>query len=104
MSELDTIEDDQVNLLDTLDMDVDGTLDIEELITRISMIRGDSHRADIVSVGLTLRAFLKFFQAFESGEMEEREGQRSAFNTIVVSARWTASVSCFGSHHHHHHI
>ena len=104
MSELDTTGEDQVNLFDTLDMDADGTLDTEEPITRISMIRGDSHMADIVSVGLTLRAFLKSFQAFESGEMEEIEDQRSAFNTIAVSARWTASVSCFGSHHHHHHI
>ena len=67
MSELDITEEDQVNLSNTLDMDAGGTLDIEELITRISMIRGDSHRADIVSVGLTLRAFLKSFQAFESG-------------------------------------
>eukprot|EP00927_Polykrikos_kofoidii_P048267 TRINITY_DN4248_c0_g1_i4.p1 TRINITY_DN4248_c0_g1~~TRINITY_DN4248_c0_g1_i4.p1 ORF type:complete len:645 (-),score=100.21 TRINITY_DN4248_c0_g1_i4:36-1895(-) len=65
LAELDVAEEDQFDLFDTLDVDGGGTLDTAELVTGISMLRGDPRRADIVSIGLTVRSLQGMFQSFQ---------------------------------------
>merc|ERR1712083_573287 len=56
LRDLDIADEDQLDLFDTLDVDGGGTIDLEELITGISKLRGDARRSDIVGVGLIVRA------------------------------------------------
>jgi len=53
---LDVSDEDQIDLFDTLDVDGSGTLDITEMITGISKLRGDARRSDIIGIKLMARA------------------------------------------------
>eukprot|EP00927_Polykrikos_kofoidii_P019744 TRINITY_DN19254_c0_g5_i1.p1 TRINITY_DN19254_c0_g5~~TRINITY_DN19254_c0_g5_i1.p1 ORF type:complete len:628 (-),score=74.83 TRINITY_DN19254_c0_g5_i1:49-1932(-) len=64
LCELDVAAEDQEDLFDTLDVDVGGWLDAEELIMGISKLRGDPRRADVISVSLSLRSLQVSFQHF----------------------------------------
>merc|ERR1712137_794762 len=69
LRDLDIADEDQLDLFDTLDVDGGGTIDLEELITGISKLRGDARRSDIVGVGLIVRAVQMNMNDFESTTM-----------------------------------
>jgi hypothetical protein len=97
LCELDVADEDQMDLFDTLDVDGGGTLDIEELVTGIGKLRGDSRRADVISVGLTVRALQASFQHFQSRWIETMEAQQSAFHDIVASTHSLRSEKLSGA-------
>eukprot|EP00927_Polykrikos_kofoidii_P082302 TRINITY_DN8144_c0_g1_i2.p1 TRINITY_DN8144_c0_g1~~TRINITY_DN8144_c0_g1_i2.p1 ORF type:complete len:698 (+),score=99.18 TRINITY_DN8144_c0_g1_i2:164-2095(+) len=66
LTELDIAEEDQLDLFDTLDVDVGGTVDKEEMVSGIAKLRGDARRADVISVALALRSLQCAFLRFES--------------------------------------
>merc|ERR1711920_1050310 len=61
LDDLDVARADQLHLFETLDVDGNGTLDLEELIVGIEKLRGDPRRADIISVNLMLRSLQNTF-------------------------------------------
>merc|ERR1719401_3314730 len=70
LKDLDVSEEDSQHLFDTLDADVSGSIDIEELLVGIEKLRGDARRSDIVSVNLKINnmvsQFSTEFQAFHA--------------------------------------
>merc|ERR1719343_1410996 len=70
LRDLDVSEEDSQNLFDTLDSDVSGSIDIDELLVGIEKLRGDARRSDIVSVNLKINnlvsQFSTEFQAFHT--------------------------------------
>merc|ERR1719510_1079045 len=56
LTDLDIMDEDQVDLFETLDVDGSGTVDIEEFIVGIYKLRGDARRSDIVGVSLMTRS------------------------------------------------
>lgn len=55
LGDLDVPEEDRVDLFDILDADCSGSLQLEELVSGITRLRGDSRRSDIISVALQVR-------------------------------------------------
>merc|ERR1719277_2522410 len=53
--ELDIADDDQSKLFETLDVDGSGTVDLEELCSGISKLRGDACRSDIITINFMLQ-------------------------------------------------
>eukprot|EP00927_Polykrikos_kofoidii_P059188 TRINITY_DN5427_c0_g1_i5.p1 TRINITY_DN5427_c0_g1~~TRINITY_DN5427_c0_g1_i5.p1 ORF type:complete len:484 (-),score=75.51 TRINITY_DN5427_c0_g1_i5:80-1477(-) len=82
LCELDVAEEDQMDLFDTLDVDAGGSLDIEELITGIAKLRGDPRRADVISIGLTLRSMQYTSQQFETSIRRTLENQNDLLSNI----------------------
>jgi len=66
---LDVSDEDQLDLFATLDVDANGTVDLEELIVGISKLRGDARRSDIVGVGLIVRSIQLALSRFEQNVM-----------------------------------
>lgn len=62
LQDLDICEEDSQCLFDTLDADVSGSLDMEELLVGIEKLRGDARRSDIVSVNLKINNLVSQFQ------------------------------------------
>eukprot|EP00927_Polykrikos_kofoidii_P048265 TRINITY_DN4248_c0_g1_i2.p1 TRINITY_DN4248_c0_g1~~TRINITY_DN4248_c0_g1_i2.p1 ORF type:complete len:628 (-),score=92.40 TRINITY_DN4248_c0_g1_i2:51-1859(-) len=91
LSDLDVAEDDQLDLFDTLDVDGGGTLDTVELVSGISMLRGDPRRADIISVGLTLRSLQGTFQAFQDVVSTALAEHQTSFEAIQQALRQPSS-------------
>eukprot|EP00429_Kryptoperidinium_foliaceum_P075181 CAMPEP_0176216134 /NCGR_PEP_ID=MMETSP0121_2-20121125/17037_1 /TAXON_ID=160619 /ORGANISM="Kryptoperidinium foliaceum, Strain CCMP 1326" /LENGTH=180 /DNA_ID=CAMNT_0017555257 /DNA_START=163 /DNA_END=702 /DNA_ORIENTATION=+ len=56
LEELDVSDEDQIDMFDTLDVDGEGTIDIEAMIVGIARLRGEARRADIIGVSLVVRA------------------------------------------------
>eukprot|EP00406_Dinophysis_acuminata_P079353 CAMPEP_0179248804 /NCGR_PEP_ID=MMETSP0797-20121207/20319_1 /TAXON_ID=47934 /ORGANISM="Dinophysis acuminata, Strain DAEP01" /LENGTH=179 /DNA_ID=CAMNT_0020956477 /DNA_START=76 /DNA_END=615 /DNA_ORIENTATION=- len=56
LSNLDISYEDQLDLFETLDVDGNGVLDMEELVVGISKLRGDARRTDVVGISLVVRA------------------------------------------------
>eukprot|EP00927_Polykrikos_kofoidii_P038374 TRINITY_DN3270_c1_g3_i4.p1 TRINITY_DN3270_c1_g3~~TRINITY_DN3270_c1_g3_i4.p1 ORF type:complete len:729 (+),score=112.61 TRINITY_DN3270_c1_g3_i4:161-2347(+) len=63
---LDISDENQMDLFDTLDVDNNGTIDLEELVNGLSKLRGDSRRSDVVSNSLVLRSLQSHFHAHET--------------------------------------
>jgi hypothetical protein len=82
LCELDIAEEDQMDLFDTLDVDAGGSLDIEELLTGIAKLRGDPRRADVISIGLTLRSMQHTSQQFETSIRRTLENQNDLLSNI----------------------
>jgi hypothetical protein len=82
LSALDVAEEDQLDLFDTLDVDGGGTLDTVELVSGISMLRGDPRRADIISVGLTVRSLQGMFLTFQEVVFAALAKHQASFKTI----------------------
>eukprot|EP00927_Polykrikos_kofoidii_P056356 TRINITY_DN5049_c0_g1_i1.p1 TRINITY_DN5049_c0_g1~~TRINITY_DN5049_c0_g1_i1.p1 ORF type:complete len:634 (-),score=94.72 TRINITY_DN5049_c0_g1_i1:41-1942(-) len=66
LCELDIAEEDQLGLFETLDVDENGILDMEEFLVGISKLRGSPRRADIIGILLTLRSLQAQFNNFET--------------------------------------
>lgn len=67
LKDLDVCEEDRQHLFETLDADVSGTIDFEELLVGIEKLRGDARRSDIVSVNLKISTLVSHLQCeFES--------------------------------------
>lgn len=56
LCDLDISDEDQLDLFDTLDVDGNGSIDLEEFVGGISKLRGDARRSDIVSVSLIVKS------------------------------------------------
>eukprot|EP00927_Polykrikos_kofoidii_P085953 TRINITY_DN9487_c1_g1_i1.p1 TRINITY_DN9487_c1_g1~~TRINITY_DN9487_c1_g1_i1.p1 ORF type:complete len:653 (-),score=75.29 TRINITY_DN9487_c1_g1_i1:44-2002(-) len=82
LCELDVAEENQTDLFETLDVDGGGTLDAFELINGINKLRGDPRRADVISVGLTLRSMLFSFQKFEREVVRLLRSNNVCLNSI----------------------
>mmetsp|Transcript_138487 Transcript_138487/g.359897 ORF Transcript_138487/g.359897 Transcript_138487/m.359897 type:complete len:644 (+) Transcript_138487:55-1986(+) len=65
LHELDIADQDQVDLFDTVDVDGNGFIGLEELVQGIAKLRGDARRSDIVSVSLMVRALQADFAVFQ---------------------------------------
>merc|ERR1712150_374741 len=59
LQDLDIADEDQSCLFDTLDVDGDGCIDIEEFVEAVYKLRGDARRSDIVAVSLALGKLLE---------------------------------------------
>ena len=64
LGELDIAKEDHPALFDTLDVDLGGTLDVNELIAGIGKLRGDARKSDIVSVMLSVRQLHRMLRNF----------------------------------------
>jgi len=53
--ELDLADEDQANLFNTLDIDGNGKIDMQELCGGIAKIRGEACRSDIISINLMMQ-------------------------------------------------
>merc|ERR1712079_221840 len=67
LTDLDIMDEDQVDLFETLDVDGSGTVDIEEFIVAIYKLRGDARRSDIVGVSLMTRSIQQSVVAILDG-------------------------------------
>jgi len=85
LGDLDVSEEDQLGLFDTLDVDGGGTLDLQEMMLGIAKLRGDPRRADIISVGLTLRSVQTQVQGFEAHMSNELKKQRRLVEKALVA-------------------
>merc|ERR1712083_905388 len=92
LRDLDIADEDQLDLFDTLDVDGGGTIDLEELITGISKLRGDARRSDIVGVGLVVRSLQLAMREFEANvtqmlhsHMRKMRGMESIMNTSIAN-------------------
>eukprot|EP00927_Polykrikos_kofoidii_P049661 TRINITY_DN4369_c0_g1_i2.p1 TRINITY_DN4369_c0_g1~~TRINITY_DN4369_c0_g1_i2.p1 ORF type:complete len:645 (+),score=93.48 TRINITY_DN4369_c0_g1_i2:71-2005(+) len=85
LCELDVAEEDQMGLFDTLDVDKGGSLDIEELITGVSKLRGDPRRADIISVGLTVGLLQSNLQDFEGRVLQAFKRNNHALQGVYAA-------------------
>merc|ERR1712039_802583 len=56
LRDLDVDEEDQFNLFETLDLDGNGFLDLNELFEGITKLRGDARRSDVITIQLMIRA------------------------------------------------
>merc|ERR1712217_589399 len=74
LRELDIADQDQFDLFDTLDVDGNGYIDLEELVAGIAKLRGDARRSDIISVSLMMRALQADFTSFEKDVSRQLKG------------------------------
>merc|ERR1712203_500380 len=77
--DLDVSDEDQFNMFEMLDVDGDGTLDLEELLEGVAKLRGEARRSDIISVELLLRKLLQ--------EARSESAQKPAARKVTVTSR-----------------
>merc|ERR1712113_413924 len=70
LRDLDIADEDQLDLFDTLDVDGNGTIDLEEPITGIAKLRGGARRSDIVGVSLLMRSVQWAIADFQKSVLE----------------------------------
>lgn len=78
LSTLDVAEEDHLDLFDTLDVDGGGSLDLGEIVSGISKLRGDARKSDIVAVILIAKHLNKTLADFRDAtklEMDSQKGQ-----------------------------
>lgn len=82
LRDLDIADEDTLDLFDTLDVDGGGTIDLEELLTGLSKLRGDARRSDIVSVGLIVRSLQVSVQNLESKVVKQLKAHKEVMGNM----------------------
>eukprot|EP00420_Gonyaulax_spinifera_P013589 CAMPEP_0197932720 /NCGR_PEP_ID=MMETSP1439-20131203/109036_1 /TAXON_ID=66791 /ORGANISM="Gonyaulax spinifera, Strain CCMP409" /LENGTH=315 /DNA_ID=CAMNT_0043555519 /DNA_START=101 /DNA_END=1045 /DNA_ORIENTATION=- len=70
LRDLDVADEDQLDLFDTLDVNGNGIIDLEELVIGIAKLRGDARRSDIVAVGLMVRSMQMSLTSLEDSVIQ----------------------------------
>lgn len=71
LKDLDVCEEDSQALFETLDADVSGSIDMEELLVGIEKLRGEARRSDGVAMNLKISNLVSQFQAQSSTFKEQ---------------------------------
>jgi len=89
-----------LNLFDTLDVDGDGSIDIEELCEGISKLRGDARKSDVVALNLMVQKLHQEMRNHMDTTLKVLQAHEFAMNLQVPSSRSRSNtggmVSSFG--------
>lgn len=86
LKDLDIADEDHLDLFDTLDVDGNGVVDVDELLQGLSKLRGDARRSDIVTVNLVMRHIQAELRVFYRSTMRVLKGQERELAVLRQNA------------------
>merc|ERR1712194_151840 len=95
LRDLDVDEEDQFNLFETLDLDCNGYLDLNELFEGITKLRGDARRSDVITIQLMIRGLQLELRDFSKQALHLLEDMRYAKGTSAHSMPKSSLTSVF---------